>query len=367
MRHRFVVATCLLGLWPVRMAQADQIVTQGINHSGAAIVGVDEGRLRFRTADGKLQSAWINDIGLIVVDRGGIFDDFNQAERFLAEDEPVRAILRYRRAWRLSTDFWTDLIAARLVLACDRAKQLDTATLNFIRVLRGTWAGPSAAARLIPREISVTGGRRAKRAIQQLDAALAKDPGESQRPLLEIVRYEIFRRTGDRRAASAAKRVAALSMPVIARSEQVYGIQLHALRESLKDNIDPAGIGNLDRAIRDCPETVLPGLLLLKGEALLRTASTREDIIRAAWPYLRVAIHFPDDPRAADGLYGAATALDRLGGTAKAIELLEECLGHKRVTTRTRRLAEEARTRLQSTMAPSPGWEAETNSSLPLP
>ena len=62
---------------------------------------------------------------------------------------------------------------------------------------------------------------------------------------------------------------------------------------------------------------------------------------------MRVAIHFPDDAGAADGLYGAARAVERIGRVDKAIELLEECLGHPRLTPQTRRSAETALMRLR--------------------
>ena len=330
-------------------ARADQIVTGKVTYLGARIVGMNKGQLRFRSADGRLQNEWPDDIELIVVDRGGIFDDFNQAERLLADDEPLRAIIRYRRMLRLSEDFWQDLVAARLVLACDAAGNLDTATLNFIRLLRGSWGGSWAAARLIPNAIPLSGNRRVQRALEQLSAALSKDPEESQRVLLALLRYEILLRSGDPRTIPAARAIAGLSIPVSARSVRVYEIQLHALRATLIDNVDSGALSNLHQAIRDCPDTVLPGLLLLKGEALFRTASVRDDIVRSSWPFLRVAIHYPDDPRGTEGLYRAALVLERLGNPDKAIELLEECVGHKHVTTETHRAAEAAAERLRST------------------
>lgn len=346
---------CVVPLMSSATVRADQIVTSTINHRGAKIVGFESGELRFRDAAGKLRSAWIDQVELIVVDRGGIFDDFNQAERFLADDQPERAIIRYRRALRSGEDFWSDVAAARLVLASDAAKQLDTAVQSFIRVLRGRWAGPPAGARLIPVEIPKKGGRRTARAVEQLDAALAKNPDDSRRLLLEIVRFEILRRTDDPRVAEAVRRAATLPIPVNARSHRVYEIRLHALRTALTDDGDPAELSSLDRAIRDCTEGALPGFLLLKGETLLRTASTREEIIRASWPFLRIAIHFPDDSRAAEGLYGAASALERLGRVDKAMELLDECLEHKRLTDQTRAIAEAARARIRSGKQPSPG------------
>lgn len=346
--YRIVVFVILLIPVLVMTAQADQIVTAKVNYLGAGIVGMDKGRLRFRSADGTLQGAWPDEIELIIVDRGGIFDDFNQAERLFARNEPARAILRYRRMLRLSEDFWADLVAARLVLACDAAGHLDTATLNFIRLLRGSRGGPPAAARLIPSTIPKAGNRRVQRALEQLGAALSKRPDESQRALLLLLRYEILRRSGDPRAIQAVKSIAGLSIPANARSERVYEIQLHALRTTSVNDVNSGALTNLHQAIRDCPDTVLPDLLLLKGDMLFKTAAMRDDIVRSSWPFLRVAIHYPDDPRGTEGQYRAALVLERLGNTDKAIELLEECVGHKYVTTETRRGAEAAVERLRA-------------------
>jgi hypothetical protein len=138
-----------------------------------------------------------------------------------------------------------------------------------------------------------------------------------------------------------------MSIPPEARSQRVYETQLRALRMALEEGVDPELLIGLDRAVRDCPDNTLPGLMLLKGETLMATATTREDIIRATWPFFRIVIHFPDDPLAADGLYRAALALERLGREDKSTELLEECLAHEHVTDATRGLAESARARLQ--------------------
>ena len=87
----------------------------------------------------------------------------------------------------------------------------------------------------------------------------------------------------------------------------------------------------------------------MKGETLLRTATSRAEIIRAAWAFMRVAIHMPSDPRAAEGLLGAAAAVERIGRKDKAIALLEECLQRKTgLTDQTRREAEAAIIRLRS-------------------
>ena len=344
---RLIFPFGVMGLMQPSVVEADQIVTEAQNHPDAGIVRLEGGRLQFRDRAGQLQSAWIHRIGLIVMDRAGAFTDFNQAERFLAGGEPARAIPRYRRAMRLLDDFWPELIAARLTTACDQAEQVDQAVSNLLIVLEGFFTGPPAAARLIPRRIPSDPDGKVLRALDQLNAVLTRELPESHRTLLTLVRYEMLGRIGDERVRSAAKEVAVLPIPADIRSERVYQIQHEALGRVLQEGVNPDALAGLDRAIRDAPESLLPDFLLLKGWMSLRAAASREDILRASWPFLRAAIHFPDDERAAEGLYGAASALERAGLTDQAVELLTECLESERLGDKTRRQAESALKRLR--------------------
>ena len=122
---RGVAAAGLMWLVPAVAVWADQIVIGKVNYPGAEIMTLDEGQLRFRTAEGELRSAWISAVNLVIVDRGGMFADFNQAERYLSGGEPEKAIARYRRTLRLSESFWSDLILTRLLVACDRAGRIE--------------------------------------------------------------------------------------------------------------------------------------------------------------------------------------------------------------------------------------------------
>ncbi len=333
---------------------ADQVVAKGTSYAGAKVLGFEKGRLQFRAADGRVLTQWVNDIDLMVVDRGGVFDDFNLAERFLQAGEFDKAAVRYERALRLCDDFWPDLAATRLVMAYDRTGQLDKATTNFIRVVRGRFAGPTTAARLVPQTVPAKRDAKFSRAIEQLDDALAADPGETPNVLFKVLRFEIFRRVGDERTSRLAPIVAALNIPEAIRSERVYAGVLAALQEATRGEVKPARLTDLDRAIRDCPDASLAGFLLLKGETLLRAATAREDIIRASWPFLRVVVHMPDDTLAADGLLGAASAVERLGRTDQAMALLEECIVHKRVSDETRGKAQTMLTRLRAVGASPP-------------
>jgi tetratricopeptide (TPR) repeat protein len=336
----------LLAAFCVTAVRADQLVIGGENHVNAKVLGLDKGQVRVRLADGRTQGYWIDQIELIIVDRGGSFDDFNQAERFLSAGEAEKAAVRFERAMRLCGEFWPEICAARLATAYDRAGQIDKAAMSFIRVARGREAGPQAAARLIPRNIPAKRDAKFTRALDRLDSALEHDPGESLRVLFECLRYDLLRQTHDERAARSAGKIALTPVPDPVRSEQVYACVHTALQESMESEISPGILAALDRAIQDCPEGSLADFLLLKGEALLRTAVVRDDWIRASWPFLRVAAHKPGDVRAADGLWGGARALEKLGRPDQAVRLLEECVAHPQVRSPTRRSAEEALARL---------------------
>lgn len=332
---------------------ADQIVTNNENYRAAKIVGFEGGEVRLRTSDGRLRSEWIDRIRLLLVERGGVFEDFNQAERFFSDGQPARAIVRYRRSLRVVQDFWPDLIAARLLRACEEANQLDTAVLNWIRLLEGDWGGPSAAARLLPKNIGGKRNQRAIKAIEQLDSARARSRHDAQVALIELLRFEILRQVHDDRTASAAHRAASVTLPTESRSPEVYRILLSAMTTSLSAQEQSNIMVALDRAIAHCPDSLLPDFLLLKGQTLKRSANTPQELMRAAWPLLRVPIHFAGDPRAAVGLYEAAGVLDRLGRRKKASELLSECLKHAHVTEATKKLALSAQLRLESNTTPN--------------
>jgi hypothetical protein len=317
---------------------ADQVVVGETNFPRARVVGFEAGELRFVSVDGTELTAPISAIHLLIVDGVSGFADFNEAERLLADGQAGAAIVRYERARRLAKRFWPDLIAARLLLACDRAARIDRATMNFIRVARGRHGGPEAAAQLIPEMIPGEPDPETARAVEELDAALRKVENEAEAALFRLLRYAIWERIGDERAERESTAVAQLRLPKGVRSLRAYAILLRALRAVLAeaDSLTVANRSSLDRAIADCPGECLPSFLLLKGRALLRAATTREEVIRASWPFLRVVIHMPDDSRAAEGLLEAAVAMERLGRPDKAARLVEECLGREDLNDSTR-------------------------------
>ena len=320
-------------------ARGDQVVAGGVNYPNAKIVNLDQGKLQFRAADGRLHSAWIGDVGLMIVDRGGVFEDFNQAERFLSDNEPQRAIARYERTLRLTQEYWPDVVAARLCAAHDRVGQIDRTVQYWIRLLGGRWSGLAAAAHMLPRNIPAKHDGRTSQAVDLLANEIRGNADDDRRAMLELLRFEILRRVGDERATELAAGVARLSIAAPARSEGVYAMVLAALQVATRESASPSDFAALDNAIRDCPEASLPGFLMLKGRLLLRAAKSRDEVIRAAWCFMRVVVHAPDDPLTPEALVAAAGALKRLERAEQAAALLDECLAHSKVGEETRKKA----------------------------
>ena len=331
-------------------ALADRIVVAGNEYTGAEIVGLRGGRLRFRLAGGSLEEHWADEVQLIHVAHGGAFLDFNQAEQLASEGKHAAAVSRYTRSLRLVEDFWQDLVSIRLATSTDKAGDFDDAVEHFIRLLLGPHAGPRAAARLIPTGIPAKRNAKVTRALARLNAKLrpGADVTDAQEALLRLLRYEILRITGDKKAAAAALRVAQTSIPASARSTQAYDIVRGACADVLQSGANLEALQGMDTAIRDCPRASIPSFLLLKGRTLLAMSGARAETIRGTWPLLRVVIHFRADPLAPEALYESALALERIGRKSQAVDLLRECRDHRRVSASTNGLATIALKRLQS-------------------
>lgn len=339
------------------VVRADQVVTGDANHPRVRVTGYERGRLVYRLPGGGVESTPVRDVQLIIIDTMAGFADFNDAEALVRQGTLREGIGRYDRARRHSEGFWSDLVTSRLLIACDRAGAIDKAVLNFIRVLEGRWSGPAAAAMLMPRFTVRDGdgpdGRVVARAVEMLDAASARTHDPSAAALLTLVRYALYRDTGDARAGAMTRAVAALVIPKAAGSDRAYAIQAAAIAAVLSSATDggpaPAvedAMASLDRAIEACPDNVVADVLLLKGRTLLARARTREDVIRSSWPFMRVVIHMPSDPRVPRALVGAAEALERIDRRDKALDLLRACLAHPLLSDDTRALAEAAIGRL---------------------
>jgi len=346
----------------VSVGRADQVLIEGVSRTPVTILDLEGGRLKYQTADGVTTSAWLPDVQRITLDRHGKFLDFNEAERCLTGGDASQAIALYRRMLRVSESFWPDLIAARLVRACALADRIDQAALHFVQVLRCERGGPPLAVRLIPQRLPSQRDARVVRAIGHLEGALREIQSSERRIPLELFLFALVQGSGDHRSLSAARDVASLDISGPLGCRRAFALQQRALEEVLRAAPADVPLTSLDRAIRDCPEALLPGFLQIKGEVLLRRAHTREDWIRAAWPFMRIAIHMPDDDRVPRALLGAARALEGIGDWNKAVALLDESLAHPRIDDGTRVLVEKRLREIQGAgPAPAAPKQPESN------
>ena len=350
-RHRVCSICLLVGGALIAVTNADDVTIGDRVLRQARIVDMRDGQLVFHEANGQIGTAFPDEIGMVHVDRGGLFHDLNQAERYLAESQAGRAVVRYRRALRLSDGFWKDWIVARLILATDRADQLDQAALNFVRLLRSKSGGPAACARLYPDSIPDKPDSRVARAIDELDAARREAVEPAERGVIRLLTYHILHNSGHHRANPEAAGVAMMPIPESIGTEASYGIQLAALRRAISGGATPELMAGLDRALRGAPRSLLPQLLLLKGTSLEKAAADRDELIKATWPFLRVVIHFPRRSEAAEALLHTAELLDRLGNRDESAEILRECIAHDAVSDEWRLAAQERLSRLESSEA----------------
>jgi len=308
---------------------ADQIDAGDQRYVRAKVMAFEQGQLVLRASSGQVVRVAISEVSRIHVDSLGGLADFNTAEQYAAEGDDSRALPRYERAVRLVDGYWTDLIRVRMLQTCDRLGMADKAVFNFIKLIEGRWSGPLVAARLMPDNLPAKRTPEFRRAVEQLDSAVNRSKHEDHRVLAMLLRYELLRRVGDDRAAVMVPTIARLRMPESVRTKRTGQIQFAALAKVFESVATEEHLKWLDRAIADCVDEIVPDLLLLRGRSLLGAAGTREEFIRAGWAFMRVVVHFADDPRAAQGLLEAATVHERIGRPDKAVRLLEECLRHK--------------------------------------
>ena len=336
----FLVA---FGMYGVSAVQADEITTSTDHFRKIKIVDYAYGQIRFRQPSGDLTGISILDVHALLVDTVGGVSDLNQAEIYIDKGRPAQAVLRYQRSLRSTTGFWKELVRVRLLQACDRAGYLDKTVAHWLIVLK---RDPALAAELLPGSIPPTRTRAVSRALSDLEAAQAKTTDKPARRLMDLLRFSIYRRLGENVADDLAARVAVCPLTGPIATVPAYGIKTDALRRVFQMKRSRQVLTGLDAAIEDCPAASLPDLLLLKGEVLSATARHREDYIRSGWAFMRVAIHFPDDPRAARALLEAARVHEKIDAPEKAAELLRECLAVESSDAETRAAADAALKRL---------------------
>jgi hypothetical protein len=182
--------------------------------------------------------------------------------------------------------------------------------------------------------------------LADLETARSRTDKEPVRQLLDLVRFAIYDRLAESPAVELASRVASEPPRGPFAAVPPYRIWTTALRRLQEQGETTRVLLVLDAALAQCPDDVLADILLLKGETLYKAAGSRRGLLEAGSAFMRVPIHFPQDPRAARGLLWAARVHEELSAPRKAMALLRECLAHPLVDSDTRAAAAEALQRL---------------------
>ncbi len=329
-------------------AWGDQVTIGADDYPNVTIVSFEHGKLIFRTPRDQDVASLIRDVDFIMVSRGRRFADFNEAEQYLHEGEPARAIPRYQRAFRTADSFWQGLSLARAITACDRAGRIDQAIQYWINLAELDQSGVEAAVQLLPGNINDSQRQEIDRAIVHLTKAATKQRKPDLAVLFQLLRYRLLDAIGDDQADEAAHTILASGWSKNLAHTEIYDILIDVLDRKMLREVTLESLTRLDEAIADAPTAKLSQLLLLKGHALLRLKNEQASGIAAGWAFMRVVAHMPDSPDAAEGLYGAALAMEKIGRVDKSISLLQECRDHKFATAATQTLATKMLGRLQS-------------------
>ena len=303
----------------------------------------------FQVGDGTEQSAWIDEATRIIVDTASGFEDFNDAETALADADYDRAIGRYERALRRSRNYWQDVISWRLAAAYLADGRLDRAAGYFISVARSVQAGPRAAARLLPSIVSSPDRRSAARAVEKLDSALRGASDAPDTTVLRLLRFVIAEPAGRGGGVREAHAVLRAPLDESLRIRAAYQIRVRAAEALLAAGaIEEADFAGIDEGILHAPADVVAGFLWTKGRARMIAAKRPDDVIRATWLFMRIAIHMPADPLVPRALLEAGRGLERAGREAKAVGLWRECLGLAQIDDETRKIVEAEVARVEA-------------------
>ncbi|MFQ5490234.1 MAG: hypothetical protein ACE5GE_05885 [Phycisphaerae bacterium] len=344
------LACLIAAVWATALplAQADQINLPDRNLVNVTISGYQDGTLYARQPDGTIKAVQLADTSRLVVDTVGGLADFNEAERYFEQGQCPQAIARYERALRLAQGIWSGVILHRLVQACDGAGRVDRAGTYFMKLAEQS---PRAAATVMPRNLPKKRTGASRRLVDRLHAKARQGDSEDRRVLLELFAYAIMRAGGQPEADARAAGISRLDIPMEVATRRVYAVKIAALQDMAKNGRTDSVLISVEAALNDCPVGIMADLLMLKGRVLLDRQADRDDLLAAGLCFMKVAIHFPDDPRAAHALYWAARVHDKLGLPDKSAQLLSECLAHSRIDDELQSRAQAELDRVKAALA----------------
>ncbi len=304
-------------------ANADSVIVRGKPLGDIQIVGFSEGMIEYSTAVGDFDHFSIFDINSIQVDSVDRAAALNDAEEYVNNKQPRKAVEAYEKALLNAQGFWNDLVRARFVQAADEAHLFEKAAQTWMRIAH---RDEVTASWLLPQNLPDQPSHATRRILKRLERGIERSATLTERALLETMRFSTLDALDD----AAARVLAAPLMGLIVKTK-VFAPRTMAVFTQAGDLLITNGdyahvLQQVEKAIVEVPQDLLPELLLLKSRVQLASAATPEEYLAAALPAMRVVIHFPKHQLVGDGLILAARAHESSGRSSQARRLLEACI-----------------------------------------
>lgn len=325
------LAICLLAA--ANNAAGDEIqTTTHARYVSVRIEDVQTGKVVFRDVQGRTTDRALAEVATLSITG---WEAFNRAEASLAAKQYRQAAREFdavlRDVEQAGPDVGRprhrrDLLLARLLLACDGEGRFDRAVDCYISLCR-TWG--AGAAGLEPRNVPAKESAFHAAAMERLATAIAE---AGQTPPGEQLRLYQARLTNKPATQPATRPAAVRAAPKPARRPadrpEKADPRLAQVARWVETGEMERAAKVVDHALRTEPPEKLAAWYYWQGRCFEASAKDDDTRLRAALAYMRVPVHYANDPQCAESLYRAAMIHIQTGHADRAAGLLREALRH---------------------------------------
>lgn len=351
------VATVLVAIVAPRPAAAfDRVIEERGTFAGVDVIGLDDGRLRFRFSDGRTLERPVLDIQQLELAAGAdrAASELSRAESLRLRKQPEEAVPLYERVRDNAEHEWARTYAViRLVQLYDEQGRFDEAAAAYLGLTEkhASLVVPLMPRRLPPRDSDVArrvlerlaeqskkaGSDATLRAIARLRTAIETGKLPDDDPSVARGRERTPRRTRDAAAKRPPPALPAASRPTAAVYDLLKAGKLDEVRPLIE-----AGLRKSSEAERDVWLLAEAEYHLVRGEAL-----------RAGQSAMKVIALYENSAYHAEAFYLAGRAYESIRVT-KAVLLYQSCMKHETATDELKRLAQQRLEELERSAATRP-------------
>ncbi len=316
-------------------ASADSIkLTNGITYDPITILGVADGKIRFRMKGGVAISKSIGELAAV-----GISDDknFTLAEGLFQPGTYAEAEDAYSAARRLPAAGWKKtLIDYRLLTVSELTGQIDKATVRWLKIVDDADASDGVLV-LRPRKLAPAHSQANDRAITLLKGKIEEAASDAYVKVIRHLLIDLYERQDQLTEARAeAVKLAGKSETPDAKPSGVEtrpgtppvgsdSVQLRLASLSLKQGRYEQVVRQLQPKMKQFTADDLPSAMLLLGCAKLELSKQAPDksaeekmLLEAGLDLMRVVVFFGSSDEAPHALLSAGQVNERLGNTEAA-------------------------------------------------